>query len=204
MKGIEFNKQQLEAYKNGATMFLVPITEILDNGLSYVNIEIRQPSKPYIYAEHEDSVRKKTLKQPLNKFIEQEAPLQKGDEFFIQEEFIQGFEDFEEQKEDEFKTWYKVDNDLHEWIEFEEEGVISPPWIEASQMQEHQARFKDVVLDVEAKRVQDIFGNEKAIIMGKEDELGYIEDKWLDWLKEQDINQEGTYVFIYTVKGIEK
>lgn len=165
MVGIEFNQQQIEAYKNGATMFSFPIEEdifVHDTTVTFDN---------------------KTQCWFVSNYIKEFSSLQKDDEFFIQEDFcyIKGITT---------TPIYKAEIQDEKDIRFED----------ASQMQEHQSRFKDVCLNVEIKRVQDL---DLLDVIG----LGISKD-WptfstIEWIeKYYNIKyKDNPYVFLYTVKS---
>ncbi|WP_108062647.1 hypothetical protein [Poseidonibacter lekithochrous] len=206
MKSIEFNEKQLEAYKNGATKFIVPIDKIVDMGVEYALTTTVGDS---ICGKYENERVIKTFKQPISDFIKHESKVKVNDTFFIQEDFIQGYEDVYDQKKDEYKTWYKLDNDLHSWMEDEESEEIEVPWISANKMEEQEARFKNTCSYIEFKKVQDLelddilnIGIPKDFKCG-EDGLELWE--WLEyWFDEQHGSlayDNNPYVFIYTHKG---
>lgn len=164
MKSIEFNQHQIEAYKNGATMFIVPI-DFSDR----VKMS-EQIGMDMLYPDY------------IEKYKEVHAPLQKGDEFFIQE-------------------------DVYTFLEFGGGEDITP----ASEMKAHQARFKDVVLSAKVIQLHNIPVQQKGeCMMSTEDASEYhYEDSYglgiefMEWCNAQNIKYEDNpYVFLYTIKGV--
>lgn len=178
MKGIVFTKEQIEARKNGATMFMVPI------GVKADKIE--------------EAIKSFGKENLINSAL-REAPLQKGDEFFIQEDFT----------EDEIllggnEILYKNDFMPRDFknsaigygltTDYMKERVLKRcNWNDATQMQEHQSRHKDICLDIEVKRAGDIFMNEVECCKM----MGNVIDDTFPY-KNDD------YVFLITYKGIQK
>lgn len=182
MKGIYFTDEMITAYQQGATMFIVPIDK-----------------KHSIKIEDCESI---------EDFISKYAPLQKGDDFFIQEEFWA------------FGYWTDSGSEYPEepWFEFSKHSIKEPEnikeekkgylttsrWekLEASEMQEHQARFKDVVLDVEVIKLQDISHDISLKIHNVNIRPKY---HLKYWLKKQGITYEqNPYGFVYIAKGTQK
>lgn len=192
MKSIVFNKQQLEAYKNGATMFLVPVDKeiysIQGNFIEFQGVD---------GASDVDSV---------EEFINHASDIQKNENFFIQEEFtldeiLLGGEEILYKNDflpRDFKSsaiGYGLTTD-----KMKERILKRCSWQEASQMQEHQARFKDIVLDAEVKRVQDICNSTAVKIHNINIRPKYHLEYWL---KKQGIDyDENPYIFLYTIRGI--
>ncbi len=134
-KGIVFTDSQIKAFENGATMFIVPITL---KGYSFSNIE-------------KDGIRFKNNKNILDTIVIQ-APIQKGEEFFIQ-----------------YDTEEVFSRGMSPWGIEIKSRVIRP----ASQMQEHQSRFKNIkCIDVRAVRVGEL-------LMGDINKLG-MEDEFVN------------------------
>ena len=77
-------------------------------------------------------------------------------------------------------------------------------WKDASEMRSSQSRYNGVITGVEAKKVQEIYGNDKAVLMNTADELGYVEDDFKAWFNSQfDVKyEENPYVFLYKSEKI--
>lgn len=133
MKSIVFNEQQLKAHNSGAKMFLVPILEDSQNGI--VIDEIIENMISYsTYIEDSETSWDNAY---IENFIKEYAPLQKGDEFIIQE---------------------RIDciGDCNIGLPCQACGSNGQGIGELN-----IDLFKDVALDVEVKRVQDLFDNVK-------------------------------------------
>ena len=118
------------------------------------------------------------------------SKLKIGEGFFVQEEFT-------EVDANEIKARSQIpNNEQHNY-----------DWQNVSQMQEHQSRYKGVVVDVEVKRVQDLTVKTMRTFLGlsfHEADLHwekFLED-FIDWFNSQfDVRYEDNpYVFLYTVK----
>lgn len=201
-KSIVFNKQQLEAYKNGATMFLAPIVHPLEyySSRSQQAIRIEPENDPW-YKDRNYCIREEGggwqdfTKQDFLNYVK--APLQKGSEFFIQEDYMEVYNS--EDDETPMIMYRQPMKNLYHGVPCDGAENNLAKWQDADKMQEHQARFKDVVLDAEVKRVQDICSSTAIkihnIIIRPKYHLEY-------WLEKQGINyDENPYVFLYTVKG---
>jgi len=125
-KGIEFTSSQVKAFENGATMFMIPISKDTQAWLKNRDLA----------------------------FIEVFAPIQKGDEFFIKEEFAELLEDVDDI--DSEMIYYRAEGEIEDCVDTDYEP-IDTPWKPASQMQEHQSRHKNIkCIDVRVARVGDL------------------------------------------------
>ena len=131
-KGIELPKQTIDALLNSASMFIEPIVHPCDYYSSKNQQSIRiEPENDRWDKDRNYCIREEGggwqdfTKEDFLKYVN--APLQVGDEFFIQEEII-------------------------DFLHFGGGEDVTP----ASQMQEPQSRYKGVVIDVEIKRVGDM------------------------------------------------
>lgn len=192
MKGIEFNKHQLEAYKNGATMFLVPILreDIIysrmcnyeDKGNTALITEKQMQkflSKEEPFTKEESE---KIAKEGSENLVKYAASLQKGDEFFIQYD-----------REREVSRGYSS-------FGIELKSKVKYP---ANQMTEKESEFKDVVLDVEVKRVRDITHDEIYNIYPDAHTDGY--QNFMHGFNDKFCEGKYTnnpYVLLYTIKGV--
>lgn len=114
-----------------------------------------------------------------------ESPYQIGDEVYLQEEFAYDGLNM---------LTYKNEWNNTKW-----------EWFNTSEMKEHQSRYKGVITNIKVVRVQDIIGNNKAILMNRKDHLGYIEDIFEDWYNKQyneSAYERNDYVFLYTIEEI--
>lgn len=181
MKAIEFNLQQIEAYENGATMFIIPIPD------GTITISKESDSYNMIVENYGDTRIENvglfsTVELALSYFKGKYAPLKKGDEFFIQEDF--SVYDFPRVSSEPLVGYYEMwNNNLYVGDKTEIK--------DASQMQEHQPRYKDVCLNVEVKRFGEVLVSditnckmEKELITNT---LPY---------------KDSDYVFLITMKGI--
>lgn len=210
MVGIQLNQEQIEAYRNGATMFVVPIDR-KDISISSKEEDF-QSSRKFLceYCGGRTPACGECYGEGWNwdldceseeEFISKYSPLQKGDEFFIQEDwnYCSIYSGHYIYKASFSKNYHS------------KKLVDRMKWQDASQMQEHQSRFKDVCLDVEIKRVQDL-EFESILDLGfpyeKVDEDGLIVYEWIaDWFdsqyEEKQIEYEDNpYVFAIRVQGI--
>lgn len=153
MKAIELTQTQIKAIENGASMVMVPIDVELDD---------------------------EYLENFRNVFIKFHSPIQKGDKFFIQEDFVM------------------IVNDICEVKQL------------ASQMTYEQSRFKDLeCVDVRVVRIDDIsFGDWACILGGNNKQLVVptiymARDYYNQQMKEQNINrtyEDNDYVFLVEFK----
>ena len=166
-EGIELPKQTIDALLNRASMFIVPISEGTN--------------------EHVEDFK---LYGDDSKIIECHSKLQRGDNFFVQEEFAMDIVNYIHYLADYDNEYDRNQMDYHYGI------------IEASKMTEKQSRYKGIIVDVDVKRVQEIYGNYKAILMNTSDELGYIESQFKKWFNTQFKvkYEDNPCVFLYIVK----
>ena len=149
MKAIVLNKIQVDSILNGATTFIMMIDDQSKDNITNIKFVL-------------NPVNGKIVFKPLLACV----PLQIGQKFFVQEDFIEGYNDIEEK--DFTKVWYKSDDDLEEWYFSEDEATTEIPWDSASEMTYNQSRLRDMVTaTVEVKRVQDINGWERDELLGK-------------------------------------
>lgn len=183
MKGIVFIKEMLDARDNGATMFIVPIErKKLLESLEYFN---------NFYSDD-----KGMLKEIYETAIKNDSLVQKGDEFFIQEEFAELLEDIDDIGSE--KIYYRFDGEINDCMDSDYEA-IDTPWKDASQMQEHQARHKDVCLGIEVKRTWDIT-HEDFKAMGY-DVINKPISSVRNFYREQGLDiEDNSYVFLVTYK----
>ena len=120
-EGIEFTSSQIKAFENGATMFMFPVDEDTQAWLKNRDLD----------------------------FIEVFAPIQKGDEFFIQEEF------FECGCENTCTVCDELETNIMYRADGEDEFTENAVWQPASQMQEHQSRYRSECLNIRVARVDD-------------------------------------------------
>lgn len=167
MKGIEFTQSQIKALENGATLFIFAIH----------NQELYRCAK---YKEE---------------FIKNYSPIQKGEKFFVQEEFVYHFDPMTQICGD---IYYKA-----------EEPDIMSVWKQASQMPYEHSRFKDLeCVDVRVVRVHDIDLAKNLHKLKFELEatggLSYSFQKtYNQQMEEQNINrtyEDNDYVFLVEIK----
>ena len=165
MKPTQLNKEQINALLNGASMLVMSIPENL------------QELKP-------------TIRQ-IKSFISMFSPLQMGEEYFVQEEFMYS------EVVNIIRYRIDADNNLRDDLTYEElMDYKTINWKDASQMQEHQSRLKFKCIEIEVKRVQDINVNNIPYIQTKM----WAFDKWLE---KQGINyKENPYIFLAKVEVI--
>ncbi len=136
MKPTQLNKEQINALLNGASMLVMSIPENL------------QELKP-------------TIRQ-IKSFISMFSPLQMGEEYFVQEEFMYS------EVVNIIRYRIDADNNLRDDLTYEElMDYKTINWKDASQMQEHQSRLKFKCIEIEVKRVQDINVNNIPYIQTK-------------------------------------
>ncbi len=185
MKAIQFTKEQIEARENGASKFIVPIDETIKEGYIFQG-----------YSSRADEIIKANFWNESIRDIQFiELPLQKGDEFFIQEEFWElsnkGYnKNFVKDK----KIIYKSDKS---------EKSKRTLWLDASQMQEHQSRHKDTCLGIEVKRVQDLTLEECEKVCNYKDYRACYNLLQADW-DGVHIEIDNPYIFLITYKGIQQ
>jgi hypothetical protein len=163
MKNLQITRQTAKTLSDGATMLLMPIDKDItkiENG----RIE---------WNGRDENV----WHQEIEPFITCFLPIQAGDEFYCQEDFIAC------NQPNTF--WYKADNRPNNNEFF---------WQPASEMTEQQSRFKFKCVDVEIKRVQDLI-NDEIFAVGLNVDSKYWNDEcsdisssgeWLNnWLNDQ-------------------
>lgn len=156
MKAVELTQSQIKALEGGASMLILPIV-----GISIKNYKVLD----------------------VKSFIYDWCLLQKGDKFFIQEDFVM------------------IVNDICEVKQL------------ASQMTYEQSRFKDLeCVNVRVVKVQNIEYETSFKIRGIkkstfwsdcENEIGMLEDFYNQQMKEQNINrtyEDNDYVFLVEFK----
>ena len=178
MKSIELTQSQLTAKQNGATMFLFPIKDI-HNDYEFQG-----------YSSGEDGIWNVTFwNEKTENLIIKTLPIQIGDkDIFIKESF---------HCDKNGIVYYKDDFEFNQYL-------TNDP----SRMTREQSRYSfDECVNVRVLRVQEIFGNDKANIIGKTEKLGYILDDFSEWyynyMKELKIKRtynHNDYVFLVEFK----
>jgi len=206
MKAIRFNKQQLEAYKNGATMFIVPIVHPCEYYSSRDQQAIRiEPENDSWYKEKNYCIREEGggwqdfTKEDFLDYVK--APLMIGDEFFIQEEFKYiGCK----AKNSPMSNFSRIA--YYDHANYNNLGLATGKAniMDASQMTQEKSRYKDVCLNIEVKVIDNIETKEfKA--------LGYVDVQKKPYSTLNRFNkdhgftfQDNKYVILYTIEGIDK
>ncbi len=218
MKAIQFTKEQIEARENGATQFIVPISETQIGFRQKYIAECMHCEEETIHSHFSEArficlkCGKKEIKvlghneRHLKIYKHFIAPLQKGDEFFIQEEFAELLGDIDDI--DSETIYYRNDGEINDCMDSDYQPIATP-WQPASQMQEHQSRHKDTCLGIEVKRVQDIHtAREMENILGTKfiSKSGHIcmEDFDILIAKFNELYKSYDYTFLITCKGIQQ
>ena len=172
MRPFQPNPQQLEALANGAVKLWMPLKGV------------RSTDK----LQHMTTVLATFIDEEGN-LVVKDVPLQPGESYFVQEEFI----------EDPSQIIYKAN--------FSKSNQDLEDWQPADQMIEAQSQYKLTVTDVEVKSVQDNYGNDKAELAGQSDNwLGYVDDKFEQRHDSQYSNQpysSNPTGFLVTIERIE-
>jgi hypothetical protein len=124
----------------------------------------------------------------IHQFIKSEAPIQKGDEYYIQEEFC--LLDFS-------KLAKELDKPLVGYAELRKSKVYAgdgSEFLPASEMTYEQSRVKGTCIQVEIKRCQDIYQSDEWIKFG--DFLDFIEEHFGD-----NTYDNNGYFWVVSVKG---
>lgn len=175
MKAVELTQSQIKALEGGASMLILPIV-----GISIKNYKVLD----------------------VKSFIYDWCLLQKGDKFFIQEEFMLYGNQI-------------VSKEIYHTCGLETSSCVGNVylWEPASQMTYEQSRFKDLeCVDVRVVKVQNIEYKTSFKIRGIkkstfwsdcENEIGMLEDFYNRQMQEQNINrtyEDNDYVFLVEFK----
>lgn len=144
----------------------------------------------------------KTLRIHLKTYMDLHSKYKIDDILYVQESFIRGYEDYHEQTG--LKTFYEADNDVHHWINGEDEEEIDVPWENASKMPEEYARIFLKVTSIRVEKFEDTIEDDiikegiPLDLKGDEDGLFM----W-EWLEQQysDIEPDN-YVLVYELERI--
>ena len=200
MTGIELSKQTIDALQKGASMFIVPVDfskrpdhKEYNNfcskcGSTRSHIHLGDGKYKCTYCKTEYYGQWKVFEKGDGRFEDLvfQIPnvLKVDDEFFVQEDFTMWGSN----------VLYKLDGTASDGF-LETVGIT---WQDASQMTQEQSRYNGVITEVEAKKAQEIYGNDKAVLMNTADELGYVEDDFKAWFNSQfDVKyEENPMVFL--------
>lgn len=208
--GIELPKQTIDTLLNGASMIIVPIED--------KNISIQLDEGEFIQSAYNFECdwckgndanctdcyglgRRWDIDcESKKEFVDKYYPLQKGDEFFIQEEFkYVGCK----AENSPMSTYRRIAYSDHE--NYNDKGVATgkAKVIDASQMTQEQSRYKGIVVDVEVKRVQ-YLARIHLMKMKVPMYSAFSQETYLTmWLEKQGIKYEDNpYILLYTVKEI--
>lgn len=137
-KGIDFlNKYQIKALENGTTMLWIPIDK---EYIRYRVKELSEPVEPYIEFEYS---------------IKDKSPLQIGQEYYVQEEF----RTIKKVARKYSRVIWAIKNtwgNTHKSTTiYKNNSLGTKPkiWQDASEMQEHQSRFKFRVTNIQVKQL---------------------------------------------------
>lgn len=200
-KSLPITQQTAKALKGGADTILVPID------VKQVQDKINTYRFDFNYDDFIEELKKKLggeyISHSFKKVINEFLPLQVGDKFFCQEEFL------EANICNETLVWYKSEWDI-------KEAILHPSkkWQPASEMTEAQSRFNREVVAIEIKRVQDInTAREMESVLGTKyinkggsiciEDFDLLIDKFYNCLKSQNIDYDSNpYVALYKIKEI--
>jgi len=132
-----------------------------------------------------------------------EPDIKVGDVLYIQEEFIRGYEDYYEQNN--IKTFYKADDNLHSWIDGTDEEEIDVPWNPASEMPKEYARIFSKITNIRIEKFWQRTYEEIVAEGCPEDILCMDDNPYQDeWFENQypKINPQD-YVLVYEFERVE-
>lgn len=154
---IELPKETIEALLNGASKFIVPIKS---QGLTKLEVNEYHELTCSNCGHIADNTPKHICLHCEGLMCYENAPLQIGDEFYVQEEFIMGYADVEEQLD--YRVFYKNETPDLEWCDAPEDEPYPAPFNEASQMTPEQSRIKGKITDVRVKNTNSLSISDKS------------------------------------------
>ena len=179
--GIVPNRLTADALINRASGFLV----VLEDPIIPIINEI---DKEYDVIRYEYKSDRHVSVRSYEEFFKEWAPVQLGQEFFIQEEFIR----VSNLDKLEIRTRRDISEDEHKYI-----------WLPASDMSYNESQFKSKPISLEIKQVQELDSNDWSnLMLTTESKWLPYHDEFIEWFNtESNIKYEDNpFVFVYELE----